>query len=198
MSLSFSSRDRRTLSLGTAVILGMLTVGKGIPAVRDWESERLTSAARAQRQVRLLEGGARVVRQLQDSVRAREQRLASLRRLLIDAPRQSDGGPMLSSLISAVADDTDVEVLTMNVHADSAANPLRRVDVRMNGQGDIAGVMRFLRAVEDTTALLSVRELTVSQSDPGAPDNRSEVLRFEVVIQSLTRPGHSERPGEAR
>lgn len=196
MMSALSSRDRRILKSGGIAILGMLTLSKGVPAAHRWESEQLDVAKRMQSQVRLLEQGTLVARQLRDSVRVRSRRLDSLRSFLIDAPRAADAGPLLSSQLSELADSTGIEILTMNMRADSTAgSPLARVEVRVNGQGDIYGLMHFLRAIEDTVTLLNVRELSVTQSDPGAPDNRSELLRFEVVVEGLTKNQGSRRDG---
>ena len=71
---------------------------------------------------------------------------------------------------------------------DSASrNGLARVAVRASGIGDIAGVTRLLQDIESGVPLLAVRELSITQPEPAAPDGRAEALRFEVLVEGLAR-----------
>ena len=70
---------------------------------------------------------------------------------------------------------------------DDVAYGQARVAVRASGIGDIAGVTRLLNDIESGAPLLAVRELSITQPEPAAPDGRAEALRFEMLVEGLAR-----------
>jgi hypothetical protein len=43
----------------------------------------------------------------------------------------------------------------------------------------------LLRSIERGPELISIRELSLNQPEPGAPDDKPEALQLEIVIQGL-------------
>ncbi len=59
------------------------------------------------------------------------------------------------------------------------------VTARTDVTGDVHGLASFLAALEQSNGRLAVRELTVTQPEPGAPPTRAEVLHATLVVEAL-------------
>jgi len=106
---------------------------------------------------------------------------------ILIAPSPTAGAARLASLIADAADSSRVKLIATQLRADSArAVSLARVSVRITALADVAGLLAFLRALEENDVLMAVEELAISPSDPAAADDRPEVLRVEVVVAGLT------------
>jgi hypothetical protein len=74
----------------------------------------------------------------------------------------------------------------MQLRADTVASAgLARVEVRVTGVTDIAGLARFLHAVEADETPLVVRDVNVSQPEPWGSDSKPETLRIDVLIATI-------------
>ena len=71
--------------------------------------------------------------------------------------------------------------------ADSAAiGSVARVAVRITATTDVAGLAGFLRAVDGGETPMLVRDLAVTQPDPGAPPSKAEkYLRVDVLVEAV-------------
>jgi len=188
MRLAFSHRDRRVLVIGGAIIAALFAVSRGFPAWRGWVTKQQSSAAEMTAEMARLDAAISMQRALKDSLRSRRSRLTELRAALLHGDSPASSAASLASLVSSAASDAEVRLGAVQVRADSAGKtPLTRVAVRADATGDIRGVTRFLAALEGGTALLSVRELSVSSPAPGAPDSQAEALRVEIVVEGLAR-----------
>jgi hypothetical protein len=120
--------------------------------------------------------------------RARE-RAAAADSTLIHGVTPSAAGAALATLLSDRADSTGLGVSSETVRADTGfTRGFARARVRLSGTADVRGLTKFLADIEGNPHLLAVRDLTVSQSDPGAGDDRPENLRIEIVVEALVRP----------
>jgi Type II secretion system (T2SS), protein M subtype b len=188
IQLGLSPRDRRTLTRGAVVVIPLLTMGRGMPALIDWQRGRARDAADVARVAAQARLSSRLLPTLRDTLNARRARLASLDSLLLTAPSAAAAAAVLASTLGELADSAAMRVASMQLRADSAvAGALTVVGVRLAGIGDVAGLAGFLRAVEGGDAPFVVRELSVMQPDPGAADAKPEVLRIDVLIEALVR-----------
>ncbi len=140
-------------------------------------------------------------------LRERATLLARARADLGDAPLLRDSAGVLTHAVVALAPkllsgDTPVEALAdlsgrLNLAAsrnqaklertdqltDSlAAGRLRRVRVRTALEGDIRGVMGFLRTIELGDAVLTIEEARIVAADPSSGEQVPEILRVEVTV----------------
>jgi len=185
-TLGLSQRDRRTLTVGFGVVLSLVTVARGVPALRAWESDRRAEARSATEQLAALRTGVGTLPALRDSVRARQARLAALDSTLLSGASPSAIAADLASALEDLADDNALKVTAMQLHADSVATGgLARVDVRISGITDITGLAGFLHAVEGNTTPLVVRDLSVSQPEPTANDAKAEALRVDMLVAGI-------------
>jgi len=185
-ALGLSQRDRRTLTVGLGVVLSLITIARGVPALRAWEGDRRAEAQAAAEQLAALRSGVGTLPALRDSVRARHARLAALNSSLLSGASPSAIAANLASALEDLADDNALKVTAMQLHADSVATAgLARVDVRISGITDITGLAGFLHAVEGTTTPLVVRDLSVSQPEPTASDAKAEALRVDMLVAGI-------------
>lgn len=183
---SLTRRDRRTLFIGVMTIGGLATLSRAVPSVQAWTEERRAEAAAAADQLALSRRAAGLLSSLRDSLRNRRSRVAAVDSLLIRGSSVSMATAGLASILEDLADDASVKVNALQMRADTSARQgLTRVAVRMTGTADVAALAAFLRGVEGGDRLLAVRDLTISQPDPAAPDSKPEVLRIDVLVEGL-------------
>ena len=186
--MQLAERDRRTLLLGVASVVAILALGRGIPALRRWESAHVAEAAEMRELLRERQSGAASMPHLRDSAAVRSARLTALRRQLISAATVEAATAVLAARIERMAAEAAVEVLTTTLRPDSAMHGgFARVAVRMSADGDVDGLADLLFALESDVRMLTVSDLTVSQPDPSAPDNSAEVLRIELSVIAVAQ-----------
>src|SRR5215211_2950642 len=184
--LGLSPRDRRTLVVGSCTVLSLITVAKGLPALRAWETQRAGEAEAAAEQLTSLREGLRVLPALYDSLRVRRLRLAALDSVLVFGESPSAVSARLAAKLEELADDNSIMVTALQLRSDSVVtNGLARIEVRVAGVTDITGLGGFLRAVEGNVTPLVVRDLSVSQQEPTAADSKPEALRIDLLIASV-------------
>lgn len=186
--LGLSQRDGRTLLAGGITIASLVIVARGIPAVRDWETSQMSQAHSAAQQLAALRAGLRVLPALRDSLRARRARLVVLDSTLLVGGSPSDVAAALASTLEDLADDNSLKVTALQLHADSSiVDGFARVDVRLTGIADVAGLAGFLHAIEGGNTPLVVRDLSVSQPEPAANDSKPEALRIDLLVAGIGR-----------
>lgn len=188
------TKDRRALGAGVLVIGSMLLVGRGVPAWRQWErSQRLAAQESSER-----------LRRAQSSIRAHPSiitmrgelaaRLDSLSSTHLHAPSVTIACAALAAMMSDLGDESAIRVTSISVRPDTVTKAaFTRIAVRVSATGDVEGLADYLRSVESSGQMLAVRELSVAQTDPTAPDSRAELLRFELLVEALARIAPTER-----
>lgn len=186
--LGLSARDRRTAILGASAVGSLIAVSRGLPALAEWERVRVAASGDVVARVSSARANARMLSVLKDSLHARRDRLAAIDSAMLTGTSSAAAVATLASSLDEMAMRARVRVTAMQLRADSAtAGSIARVAVRVTGTTDVAGLAAFLRAVEGSDAPLAVRELTVSQPEPAAPDSQPEALRIEVLVEGIAR-----------
>lgn len=193
-ALSVGRRDRRTLAIGVIVCGAIVGAGRGVPALRAWQSERLAAAAEAEQRLASAEAAVSMALSIEGNAGRAKQRASEDDSALIHAITPPAAGVVLAAMLSDCADSTGFAISSESVRGDTGfTRGFARTRVRLSGTADIRALTRFLAKVEGSAQLLAVRDLTVSQSDPGAGEDRPESLRIEVVIEALVRPAAAPR-----
>jgi hypothetical protein len=140
---------------------------------------------------------------LRDSLVASNQRYLALAPSILTGTSAGAVGATLASMVSGAATAAGLEVGAMSIRLDTTrTNVFSRPSVRGDARGDIAGLTRFLTAVEGGPTILVIRQLAVSQPEPGAPGDRPESLRIEFTIEGIalerevTETSASRAPGD--
>jgi hypothetical protein len=187
-------RDRRTLIVGIAACVTIVAAGRGAPLLHEWEAVRLAAAAEAERQLAAASAAADLATSIEGGAsRARDQ-AAAADSVLLHGATPAAAAATLALLLSDRADSTGLGITSESVRADTGfIHGFARARVRLSATADVRGLTHFLASVEGSPRLLAVRDMTVSQSDPSAGDDRPESLRIEMVVEALVRPSIEKR-----
>jgi hypothetical protein len=185
--LAISKRDLRALGRGVLVIGSIIGVGRGVPAWRRWESAVRADAATTTHSLAVVEAGLAQLPKMRDSVLVRRVRLELLRERVFEAASVEEATASLAMFVSDRAADASVKVNSVQLRPDSvfSSDGFARVAVRLNATGDVRGLAGLLGALEGDSLLLAVRELSVNQPEPAAPDTKPEALRFDFLVEAL-------------
>lgn len=181
-----SPRDRRALAAGAAVVLLLLLAGRGLPAWRRWDAAVRASAAEMAAEAARAERTARLLPATLDSLEARRARLVALGSALLDGGSPAASAAALASLLSGAGARAGVQIGSVQVRPDTAsAGTFLRVYARADGTGDLGAITRMLALLEGAPELLAVRELSITQTNPGGPAEQPEALRLELAVEGL-------------
>lgn len=188
MNTRLSARDRKVLTIGVAVCTLLVVSTRGVPALARWTRTARANAeelsAEAARATKSVAGGATI----RDSLASARARYLGLGPRFLEGETTAGAGSALASIVSTAAAAANVRMGSAQIHADTGkAGAFSRVSVRANLTGDIRGIVTMLAALERGQTLLAVRELSITQPDPAAGDDRAEVLRADLVVESLAR-----------
>jgi hypothetical protein len=188
MTTGLQSRDRAVLLFGVATITALLLLARGIPTVSAWNAThvaRATSLAYDIAAARAAPARLPAVRLALSTVRARA---ASIDVALVSASSAAAAVARLAALVEDRADSAGAKIVSTQLRWDSTGTrSTAHVALRVVVVADVNGLMALLRSIEGGPELLVVDELTVTQSDPAAPADRSEALRAELSVSTLAR-----------
>ena len=189
------AKDRLAVGVGGALISTLLMLGRGVPAWTAWDASARLSAAGSRRELTITQAAIHAHHSGLSMRATLARQLDSLSGAYLSAPSAAIAGAALATLISDLAAENGIRVTSVSVRPDSAARTaFTRIAARMSATGDTEGLSNYLAAIESSEQLLAVRELSISQTDPAAPDSRAEVLRFEVLVEGLVRIDSRGRP----
>jgi len=188
-ALAVGRRDRRTLIVGIVACATIIGAGRGVPLLRAWEAARLAAVAGAERQLAAATSAAAMATPIESGARRAREQAAAADSTLLHGPTPAAAAATLALLLSDRADSTGLGITSEGVRADTGfVHGFARARVRLSATADVRALTRFLASVEGGPHLLAVRDMTISQSDPGAGDDRPESLRIELVVEALVRP----------
>ncbi len=183
-----TQRDRRALIWGATAVLGAVLVLRVLPgavrstlALRADAAERLETLARAD-EVLAAAPAAR------DSLARAFGEIAALGPRLVEGRTPADAQAALSDLVSFTASHNALRVVRLDPLPDSAAGAFGRAAVHAELEGDVRGLVRFLKAVETGDPLLTVRALSVQAPDASGRPTAAEHLRIEATVAGLYLP----------
>jgi hypothetical protein len=181
-----SDRDRRTLVIGAVTIAGLVLLARGLPAWRRWDADTRASAAEMATEAVRAESVVQQLPAALDSLQARRARYVALGRGVLDGESTAAAGASLASLVSGAAARAGVQIGSVQVRPDSAgAGTFMRITVRAEGTGDLPAITRMLEMLEGGRTLLAVRDLSITQPNPGGPAEQPEALRVELAVDGL-------------
>ena len=183
-----AARDRRVLSIGAVTISLLVGLSRGLPALRAWQRDQSTEARTAAERLAAVQNWIRLLPTTRETLLVRRARLATIDSALPAESSPSGVAAVIASILEGFADENAVKLSTLQLRADSTVHAGRvRVSVRLGGVTDVTGLAGLLRSIEGGETPLVVRELSVSQPEPTAPDSRPEALRFDVLVAGIGR-----------
>lgn len=179
-------RDRRALLVGVGGISLILLWGRAFPAlvtVFEYERVAATHAARQEVLARSLIDDAPLLSAA--LVRATNTRDAQERDLLV-APSPTSGASALAGVVERAAARERVRIGSTLTQGDTAfRGRVARVAVRTYATTDAQGLFQWLTRLEQDPRRLAIRELIVTQAEPGSDDNVADLLRVECLVEAL-------------
>ncbi len=200
LGVSISARDRRTLTVGVSVIVILLLLSKGAPAWLAWERHAASRALLAVTDAAAADAVTGAYEVTRDSLRVRLRRLTALDSVIVPGIDQSTAAASLATIVSDASTDAGVTIGSLQPAVDSPPRtlggrrittepPFASVSVRGDATGDVVGLMQFVADLEHGPALISVRDLAITQTDPLASSDRMEVLHAKFTVGGLARRG---------
>lgn len=182
---TMSSRDRRAVLLGTAVLLPALAFIWGvrpyINALDDARSEltaQRNALAREQAAVTSAKENPRL-RQLADSA------MQAMQPKLFSGRDDVMASALLASYVGDLAAKARVWLQDANTRpAVLGKDGVRALQVDIRGQSDLRGTMRFLQALQRGSKLIRVDKLDVSRA-AGSSDDPMETLTITATISGF-------------
>ena len=178
-----TSRDRRAMAVGAAVIGAGLLFGRLAPmGLRHWRAAQGELADRTALLARE-QGDLGRINSLEDSAKSIEARFVGLAPQLLSGSSDAEGIADLEGRINLAAGRHRTRVVAMNQVADSEqVARLRGARVTVQVESDWGGLIEFLRALDDDPAALRVTALSVSAADPTSSSAHPEVLRADLQV----------------
>ncbi|MGH7719208.1 MAG: type II secretion system protein GspM [Gemmatimonadaceae bacterium] len=184
--LALTRRERRTVLLGGCAIVALAVLTRGIPAWRETERDARASALELREELRRARESVQQMAATRDSLRARRDRLGRAQAGVLSGDAPGTAAAVLASVISEAASGSRVRLGAVQIRPDtSGGRHYARVAVRADATGDVRGITSFLSTLEWGPALVAIRELSISQPEPGADADRPETLRVELLVEGL-------------
>jgi hypothetical protein len=99
-----------------------------------------------------------------------------------------------SSLVGGAATLRHVRIISQESGTDSTASVFTRIRMRVEVEGDAAGLSGWLASLEEGSKLVRVRSLAVTAPDPTATANQPERLRAQLVLDAWSTARQESRP----
>lgn len=172
--------------LGVVSISLILAFGRGLPAWRRWRAETHASATELTSEVTRARVSISRHGLVRESLTVRQGRFVALAPLLLRGETPAMGGASLASLVASAATAANVRLGPVQVQPDTTARTVfSLVRVRADVTGDVRGIGTFVSSLERGQTLLAIREISISQLEPGAPPERAEALRVNLTLEGL-------------
>jgi hypothetical protein len=166
--------------------VALLGGARVLPALVRWERDAQSSDISRRALLARATTAIALSNQVRDSARARGARIIALAPALLEGETPATASATLAGIISGAAVRSNVRIGALQLHADTASRgTFVRIGVRGDATGDVAGITTMLSLLESGPTLLAVRELSITQPEPGALADHAEALRVELSVEGL-------------
>lgn len=184
-----TARDRRALLLGAAI------VGVAVLALRviPWSARQFVELRQSTKEQQATLARARSVLADRLAVRDSFERVVAgivgLAPHLLDGRTSPDAQATLAALLSLAASRHAVRVLRVDpMTAADSSMVFRRALVHAEVESDVAGMLKFIRALETADPVLTIASIQISASTPSPSPKAPEMLRGELTVAGYYLP----------
>jgi hypothetical protein len=186
MNVRMTQRDRKVLATGAIACAALAAGARGIPALLQWTRDSRGAAAQLVGEEARARASIARADETRDTLTSRNARYLALAPRLLEGESAAGAGAALASILSGAAAVSSVRVGSVQIRADTATHGVfTKVAVSVDLTGDIRGLTAMLATLERGPALLAVRELSITQPEPAAGDDRAETLRADLMVEGL-------------
>ena len=179
-------REQRTVVAGLVVLGVAVLCLRVAPAWWTWTQASRREAAIAAMDLDEARQSVSALSAKHDSLVALNGRYLALAPSILTGRNHGLVGAALASVVSGCAAGAGLELGAITIRPDTGRLAVfGRPSVRGDARGDVAGLTRFLVALERGPLTLALRQLSISQPEPAAPSDRQETLRIEFVIEGV-------------
>lgn len=193
MKRAISVREAAGILLASCLI----AFAFGLPRIRRWEQEVFAASAQATRQLARAEQLVRWQARWDSRSTADSISIVRIATSRGDAESVADARNGVLATIERVAAESGVQLISTDILRDSIVGVIGGiVGVRVSGSGDVRGLTKWIAGVESAVPTMRLRDLVVTQSEPGATDRQPEQLRIEAVVEAAvtSRMDNAARP----
>ena len=181
---AIGTRDRRVLLGGVVCLAGLVLTFRGVPAFAHATSGARASARQLLTESARARGSIAALSSLRQQSRSVDAAWDSVGRLVTHTATTAALIGALSTYVGTLADSLNIRLMDVRPESvDSSRAPLVVVTFRTAGEGDVEGVVGWLRDLETGRPLARVVRLRIDATDPQAPPDRPERLRFDCLIE---------------
>lgn len=167
----------------------IIGAGKITPLWQDWERTQRENAALSVGRLEVTQRKIAEASRL-DARTLRSTGTTDPRQLIMVEPNLSIAGARLAEIVTSASEKAALRITSLQMRPDTAFKErFARVGVRLVASGDVQSLVDLLQALDRKTPVLSVRELSVTPSDPMSADARPEILRFQLLVEVLAFSG---------
>jgi hypothetical protein len=191
---NLTHRDRRTITIGSAVLLAAWLMLRVVPAAARRVAAAHSRAEAAALNLARAQETLALAPTARESLAVRGQQLVALARRLLAGASPAEASAELSSLVSGAAVLCHVRIVQQESGVDSSASIFTRVRMRVEAEGDATGIAGWLASLEEGAKLVRVRSLAITAPEPGAPPGQPERLRAQLVLDAWSSARQEARP----
>ena len=181
MIASTSASDRRTATLGLSAVVGLLLLGRGVPAL--WAATHDARVEARALQAQLAESRMLIARSRGAATSPEAAMLGSAVFRAVSRAGLASAG---AAAVASVARDAGVKTTQLRADSpDSARAGLVRVAVALAGECDISSCLGAIGRLEAARPALRIARLRLVTSDVAAPADRAERIQFEMLVDAL-------------
>jgi hypothetical protein len=181
-----TTAERRTISIGGAIIISLVTAFRGLPAWTSWRIEARESAAVAMTEVARTRAMYEAFPVILDSLEAGIARLREMRPMPVAAGNPDDARAILIGTVQAAARAGSVQMNIIETGVDSTRTKILPVlYMVLDGAGDITGLATFLRELEGSPFALAIQGLSIVPQNVETPEHEIETLIFRLRVECL-------------
>lgn len=181
-----SARERRVVIGGATVLVVAVLALRVVPVWRAWITDTRAVALVSIAELARTRSGIAGMSSVRDSLIVRNERYLALAPSILTGTSHGAVGAALASLVSGAATSAGLEVGALSIRLDTVRTSVfSRPSVRGDARGDVAGLTRFLAILERGPTLVVIRQLAVTQPEPGAANDRPEGLRIEFTVEGI-------------
>ena len=152
-----SARDKKAIAIGLVLLAAARLGLRGIPLLlhqrADLEARALLARIAVERGREALDAHP----QVRESLAVRVGRLVALAPRLLDGSSPAEASASLSGLVGGAASLRRVRIVRQESRPDSSASLFDRVLLRVEAEGDIAGISGWIADLEEGDKLVRVR-----------------------------------------
>jgi hypothetical protein len=168
--------------MGAALVAGAWLFTRGVPALaRNIDGRRARTEA-AVRSLIAAREAAREAAWLRDTLASRAERLLTWAPRLLSGGTGAEATATLQSLVTGLAATHRVRIVRVDPGAAVRSGDFLEATLRLEAQGDVAGIAGWLSAIEEGETLLAVRQVQLNSPEPAAPAHQPELLRANLTI----------------